>query len=96
VIVATPPPVIQLAIAPDAVVGRRFRAGEGVVVRLAVGKVVKELRVRADGQGTFRVRASTSLALDICHGRIVVTASGADGSRARAVRDCSSGDPATP
>jgi hypothetical protein len=96
VIVATPPPLIQLARAPDAVVGLRFHAGEGIVVRLAVGKIVKKIRVRADAQGTFHVRISTLLALDICHGRIVATATGADGSRARTARDCSSGDPATP
>jgi hypothetical protein len=93
-IVATPPPIVRLVPASTAVLGTRFRAGETVTVRLTVGKIVRIVRTNADARGAFRARFSPLLALDVCHGKVVVTATGTAGDSARFVRECATPDPA--
>jgi hypothetical protein len=91
-----PPPVVQLAVTDAVVVrGSGFGTGEVVRVQLAVGRVLKLARARADEHGAFKVRFSALIAIDPCRGRIVVTARGASGDRARLERECH-GPPPTP
>jgi hypothetical protein len=81
-----PPPQLTLsASAPLVARGTGFAAGDRIAVRLAVGRVVRLVR---DGNGMFRARFSALVAIDPCHGRIVVTATGSTGTLARASRAC--------
>jgi hypothetical protein len=67
--------------APLTLRGSGFATGEHVRVSIAVRRFQEARTLRTDGSGRFTFRYSALVALDPCHGPIVVTAVGASSGR---------------
>jgi hypothetical protein len=76
--------------------GTGFRAGDRVGVVVSVAQIRRVRRVTAAADGSFRVRFDPFLALDVCRGSVVVTATGSRGEKAIYRRQCRPPDPALP
>jgi hypothetical protein len=90
------PALTLLRQAPLELRGSEFSPGERVRVSLSARPVHESRDVVASASGTFRVRFDPLLAVEFCRGTLVVTAVGADGSRAIYERACRTPDPVLP
>jgi hypothetical protein len=87
-------PALRLVrITPLTVAGARFLPRERVAVTVTVGRQQRIRRVRADRAGAFRVAFDPLLAVDVCTGKVIVTARGSAGSRAVLTHRCRPPDP---
>lgn len=83
-------------LAPLTVRGAGFDANERVQVVATTGRGRSRIAVKSGAGGGFTARFSPFLAVEPCHGALVVTATAADGTRATVKRPCRPGDPQTP
>jgi hypothetical protein len=92
---ATPvvaPKLRLVKLAPLTLRGSSFRGGERVRITLTFRRVRAIRTVHADRSGGFTFRYTTLLALEPCHGSIVVIAVGASGRTATWKRPCRPAD----
>jgi hypothetical protein len=85
-----------LKLAPPTVRGSGFQAGERVRVILSTARAGSVRAGTASPAGRFTVAFPVLIAIEPCHGTLVVSATGSLGSRAILRRPCRPGDPLPP
>lgn len=83
-------------LAPTTVRGSGFQAGERVRVTLSTARAQSVRAGRASPVGNFTVAFPLRIAIEPCHGTLVIVAQGSLGSRAIVRRPCRPGDPLPP
>jgi hypothetical protein len=85
----TAPAIRPVTLAPLIVRGTGFLPRERVRLVVRAGRSrAHARRIVADVGGRFRLRFGLLLAIEPCEGRLVLTATGTRGSRARYARPC--------